>query len=733
MAGETEAAEALVIKMIGDATQFIGQLNAVTQNIVKQAAEVQKHSDAVQHHSEEVNHSVEMLNERTIAAGEIIAHTVEHLAEKFKELGKEALNAAANEETAMFRLGATLRANGLDVEKLTERYEEFAREMEDTTTLSREAVIRMAASATRFGVTNPANVEHVIRQAQGLAAQGLGDPEHFVRMLAMAQQGGVSGFGARRLLMLMPQSVRNIKDDQERSVAMQKELDKYIAEAANETKTWAGMMKQVHNLVEHVWASFGKPVMEFLKPYIDDLKEFLHWVEDLDEKYKEFIAKIGISVASVAGAIGGWMIFGGVIKDVFSVFTGLTSLLFSWPALVVGGIGALAYKFMDVEATWDGITSAIMDAWTALTDYFGPAAEGIVSALQAGDLEMAWQIFSASARAAFTDIVNFIDANWDPVMEWISDSWETVLYDVGRLFGSFFSGVVEQAGWALGLVGDLFSTFFDWAWEQMVDLWDGIPEGALTEFLVKATIAIVDWSGKIIPIVKAALTGSEWGFKMGNQLIKGIQDADLKKEIEDELAAEFDDIGEEASLGERLSASVSKSLENKPAFDPFAGFEYSDRNPFPRIITDLSKYKNEAQKELEGLLDENEQKRLDEQWIDWFNSYKDEAGDAGAGAGDNLSKEFAKHLRFDAALSNSQEAAHRIWEYMTFGAIGEGGGGKGKGGAQAFNAADANSPEGDARMEELAQTGNEIAGRQETLLATIANKPTIQFVEMGFG
>ena len=89
---------------------------------------------------------------------------------------------------------------------------------------------------------------------------------------------------------------------------------------------------------------------------------------------------------------------------------------------------------------WQGFADRAKAVWPEMIATAAAGWAGVTAALQSGDLGLAWQVFTESARAAFAQIMIIIGPAADDAAE--------ILFDIGR-------GLYEGIRWAVTAVSDL--------------------------------------------------------------------------------------------------------------------------------------------------------------------------------------------------------------------------------------------------------------------------------------
>jgi len=743
-----KAADALYVQLIGDGRSYKNMLgSAVKQTEQASAAiasETKKITEAVKNDVAEdsaiLAHMTESrlakVGQRAVGSGLIIVGLVRRMVGAFQAYEGAAIHAFKEAETAEMRMRGALETHGGDVEKTMMQYREFADEMQRTSTMAGTTAKALLNTAEGFGLTGE-KAMRAVRDAQALSARKGGDPGQWMRAISFLEQGQVS----REFMRLTPE-IKKAKTEAEKL----RLINKYIAESQKyinkELDTASGNWRQLKNEVSDLFEIMGKEIVKALKPFVDFGIEAARWFKALSPEIQRVTANVIQIAAIVVVATTAWGIWGSAIKDIVILF-GMLLSKFGLIVAAIAGIGYAIYKIADSFGVWSDLKKIAKDAADSIESYFGDAWAGIVSAVKRGDLAMAFKIVGAAARTVWTDISNaFLDNwaklaswfsslwgnlwaylrdNWGLLFTWIVDNWKNVFVDAWTLVKMYFAGFPPALKAALEIWTQLIATALGWWHGRLVtfflsDLPSMVVSGIKTALTIAAGMVVA--TAKIIAKVMAgALVGELPGMGVARQIGAALQERHAKN-----MEIIKEGVGEATVVAEAAGTAYSKAYKaglNKesvvgllgnvlkkgfaefpnpfkefvpttqafPAFLRFLGIP-----PLPKFEADMSKFANAARDELGNLLDEAWDKEETEQALDWLADFMfEEAGDIGARTGQELSSEFAKALRFDAALSDSAESAFRAWEFQMTGGTGGGGGGKGMG---RFGAIGADTPEG---------------------------------------
>lgn len=255
--------EELLVKLTADASSLLSTLKEA-QDAVKKTAEV------VESHTEKVEAFAGVIEKafKAVTLGATAAVTASFL-------GK-ADQAFYEAELGESRLRFALEANGRSVEHLTEDYKDFASEMQKTTVLEDDHVIKLLKQAEMYGVSGEA-AKRAVKNAQGLADVHETTADSFIRMTAMLEQGKVG-----RLGMLL--GMADLEEGTDKVAEAQRRLTIMSQVSGKETELLSGKQKQLNNEIGDLVKKFGEITNVITKPIkvaaTDALREMVRIISE---------------------------------------------------------------------------------------------------------------------------------------------------------------------------------------------------------------------------------------------------------------------------------------------------------------------------------------------------------------------------------------------------------------------------------------------------------------------
>lgn len=245
------------------------------------------------------------------------------------------------------RLEAALRSAGQFSQAALQDFKDFASGLQAVTTVGDESTLKLLQVAKSMGLTN----EQAKRAAKNSVAlsKSMGiNEQSAIRYTAALEQGD-----STMLNRYLP-TLRQVEDDSERAAKAQELLGQMFGAATAEAQSGLGPLTQIKNTFGDLQEEIGAIVLEYMKPFIEGLKNLVDAFKNSSKETKEFITQV-ILIGSVAGpAI---VILGVALKGLALAFTMLTSPI----TLVIGAIGLLSAAFIYVAANWDAFKERFTD------------------------------------------------------------------------------------------------------------------------------------------------------------------------------------------------------------------------------------------------------------------------------------------------------------------------------------------------------------------------------------
>lgn len=184
---------------------------------------------------------------------------------------KEAFGNFSEAEAIGIRLSATLEANERDVEGLTQRYTEYAQQLEKTTTLEDDFVLSLLATAEGYNLTGAA-AEKAIADAAALAAAKGGTAETYIRFTAAMAKGDIEL--AQAMARLIPE-LRGIKDQTEFVARANRLIAAGQSALSRELETSSGQLKALSRDWGNLLEGLGAFVAQGAGPVVRHLRDMV--------------------------------------------------------------------------------------------------------------------------------------------------------------------------------------------------------------------------------------------------------------------------------------------------------------------------------------------------------------------------------------------------------------------------------------------------------------------------
>jgi hypothetical protein len=245
------------------------------------------------------------------------------------------------------RLEAALRSAGEFTQATLKDFKEFASGLQNVTTVGDESTLKLLQVAKSMGLTN----EQAKRAAKNSIAlsKSMGiNEQSAIRYTAALEQGD-----STMLNRYLP-TLRQVEDDSERAAKAQELLGQMFGAATAEAQSGLGPLTQIKNTFGDLQEEIGAIVLEYMKPFIEGLKNLVDAFKNSSKETKTFITQVML-IGSIAGpAIVALAL---ALKGLALAFAMLTSPI----TLVIGAIGLLSAAFIYVAANWDAFKERFTD------------------------------------------------------------------------------------------------------------------------------------------------------------------------------------------------------------------------------------------------------------------------------------------------------------------------------------------------------------------------------------
>ncbi len=245
------------------------------------------------------------------------------------------------------RLEAALRSAGQFSQAALQDFKDFASGLQSVTTVGDESTLKLLQVAKSMGLTNE-QAKRAAKNSIALAKSMGINEQSAIRYTAALEQGD-----STMLNRYLP-TLRQVEDDSERAAKAQELLGQMFGAATSEAQSGLGPLTQIKNTFGDLQEEIGAIVLEYMKPFIEGLKNLVDAFKNSSKETKTFITQV-ILIGSIAGpAI---VVLAVALKGLALAFTMLTSPI----TLVIGAIGLLSAAFIYVAANWDAFKERFTD------------------------------------------------------------------------------------------------------------------------------------------------------------------------------------------------------------------------------------------------------------------------------------------------------------------------------------------------------------------------------------
>ncbi len=308
------------------------------------------------------------------------------LATKLPALISRSIQAFGQQEMAMQKLSAAVRANGGNVSEVLPIMSAFASEMQRITTYGDEQVLAMQAMATSMGV-NSDQMQGVIKSAIGLASALNMDVMTAIKAASAAVQGKTT------MLQEYIPALAKCKTEEEKLATVQKLSASGFAQAKAEAETSIGKLKQLSN----AWSDLAETAGGMFAPAAADiavlLREICAWIAKSDTR-------------------------------VLLLTETLSALAIAFSFAKIGGLTSVVRMFKLVSLSMQGTTLATTTLSKALKATPWGAVLGLATSAVMG-LSAAYSYFAEKAKKAYESNIeqskeyrDGIDAEIDAMKQW---------------------------------------------------------------------------------------------------------------------------------------------------------------------------------------------------------------------------------------------------------------------------------------------------------------------------
>jgi hypothetical protein len=340
-------------------------------------------------------------------------------------------------------------------------------------------------------------------------------------------------------------------------------FDNINAETAQAGEQFAKLLGDVKLMAKGIGSTIGNTVIPVLREYVVWIIGGLKSVRDWAKEHKGLIVSafklsaviVGVGGAFVAagmalsmfgsmiaGVVSGIVAIGSVVSAVmggFAMLAGIPALLGAAFAAIASPVGLAVLAIVAVGAAlvagvaawlaWTDAGQATLNqmrgAWDTFKGDMLTTWGGIVDAISAGDIGLAWGVAMAG-----------ISLEWARFVAFFKDAWSSVSFVFTRTFLDAWAGT--KAGFAamVSYMRSLWSSFSSWAGNKWAD-----AQQAAGNVLLDALAKVGILSAEEAKIAKGDMAGTLDAKRAGNAAadteeqakLKAEYDADIKR-IEDE-------------------------------------------------------------------------------------------------------------------------------------------------------------------------------------------------------
>lgn len=189
--------------------------------------------------------------------------------------------------------------------------------------------------------------------------------------------------------------------------------------ARNIKRTWGQIENAIHYAVMSIGEALlpaGDQVANYAKQFVFMIQSARGWIHE-HRVMIQLIAAFGVGLIVAGTALS---VFGGLLSKVFLPFTiaikiavAALGLLFSPIGLIVAAIGGLTAVWITQTASGQAFSDRICALFGEIAKTAKDAWGGIVEAIKAGDMELAFEIGAKGIRVLWLEMVGFLEKEWN--------------------------------------------------------------------------------------------------------------------------------------------------------------------------------------------------------------------------------------------------------------------------------------------------------------------------------
>jgi hypothetical protein len=354
------------------------------------------------------------------------------------------LKAFTEEEDALARLTAGLRANGGQANVTADEIRNLASQLQRVTTFGDETTISAAALLTTFhqirnevGAGNDVFNRTIIASQDLAAAMGI-DLQSATMQLAKALENPTIGLGAltrtgttfteqqKQMIQTLVESGRQLEAQ---TMILDVVESQYKGTAQAIAQTTSGQIKNAFNELGDEMEQFGRIIAGAVIKLLGHIRSLVRAFAEMDEQRKRMV----VGIAAIAAAIGPALL---ALKGLVAVFAALATPIALKVAALASLAAVLKYVHDNAQAFGDRFTYAFMSARNAVIEMVATSLDGLGKLLSymnpaSGASFMAMAIGLRAAKEELADM---------PMTEFgsFADSVKSGLADIGRLMSGLF-------------------------------------------------------------------------------------------------------------------------------------------------------------------------------------------------------------------------------------------------------------------------------------------------------
>lgn len=327
-----------------------------------------------------------------------------------------AVQAFAEEENAIIKMNAAIKANGKNVNTLGLQYKTFAAQMQRLTVVEDDAVIAALQLAESMKLANP---QEAVQGAIGLSRAFGIDLNTALKATAKGMNGQWTA-----LQKLIP-SIKLAGTDAQKAALFQDILNNSFKLAQEETTSTSGKLLQLKNTLGDLAEEFGGIVADYIKPFIDKIRELIYKFQALSPETKKTIVNFALMAAAVGPVL---LIFGKLAGALSGIIAFARTIGVSLAGLSIPLAAFLAASGY-VIANWSDINKLIKDANANTKDL--------------NEQNEHWK----NLNLAIADTYSFLKAAGGTFYDWLSNKIGLItgetqeylsLWDIGAQYGANF-------------------------------------------------------------------------------------------------------------------------------------------------------------------------------------------------------------------------------------------------------------------------------------------------------